>query len=104
MAVIESLVEKADKAAVARKRGEKPPLKKPTIALAENDELDIQHVVDAHLAGEAMNATDMAQAIREIEEIEKTPDFPKIKRWGNKGPLTIASPGTIVEDPTYIPE
>ena len=104
MAVNESLVQRAEIDARERKQGKKAPLKKRTVELKENDTLDIQHVVDAHIAGEIASAKEMAAAVREIEEIQKTPDFPPVKRWGNKGPLTIMSPGTIVEDLTYIPE
>ena len=104
MAVIESLVQKAEIDARERKQGKKAPLKKRTVEVKENDTLDIQHVVDAHIAGEIQSSKEMAAAVREMDEIVATPDFPPAKRWGNKGRLTIMSPGTVVEDPTYIPE
>lgn len=72
--------------------------------IKEGDVLDIQPTVDAFKEVEMLNVEAAKAAVKEIEEIQNAPDFPKIERWGHKGPLTIASPGDIVEDPTYIPE
>lgn len=66
------------------------------------DTLDIAPVVEQFKAAEALSVEEIKAAIVEIDEVQKTPDMPK--RWGDRGGLTIASPGNIVDDPTYIPE
>lgn len=53
------------------------------------------------------NVQEAEKAIEEISLLERTQDFPRgnpIERWGQHAKLTIATPGHIVDDPTYIPE
>lgn len=62
-----------------------------------------KQTTDADLAAEA--ALEAEQRLREMEEVQKTPDMPPRlpDRWGDQR-LTIATPGTLRDDPFYIPE
>ncbi len=77
---------------------------KTTEALAKSgDTLDTGPAFKQFQGAEKMSVDAMKMAVKEIDEIQSTPDLPK--RWrSDRGPLTIASPGNIVEDPSYIPE
>jgi hypothetical protein len=67
------------------------------------DTLDMAPIVKEFKETERMSYAEMKAAIAEIDAVQNTPDMPK--RWGDKGErLTIATPGTMVDDPTYIPE
>lgn len=101
--VDEKLVQQAEES--ARKRKVNRQARKETLGLKEDDVLDIEHVVDAHIAGEVTKETDLAQSVAEMDEIIKHGDgFPDAERWGYKGKLTIASPGHLIDDPSYIPQ
>jgi hypothetical protein len=102
--VDEKLVQQAEES--ARERKIKREARKSTLGLKKDDTLDIEHVVDAHIAGEVTKEKDLAQSVAEMDEIIKHGDgFPKNPdRWGYRGKLTVASPGHIIDDPTYIPE
>lgn len=60
-------------------------------------------VTDADIAVEA--ALGAEKRLAEMERVMKTPDMPPglPERWGDKR-LTIATPGTLRDDPFYIPE
>ena len=81
--------------------------KKPS-AVAEKlaksgDTLDIQPAVDEAKAQLASDELEAKRIIEEINEVRNTPDMPK--RWGaGGGKLTFATPGYMIQDPTYIPE
>ena len=92
----------AQKDAAANKRAAKKAafLK----AVKPGDTLDIAPAVEAQKQQEIVIEADAKRIVAEISAIEAQPDFPKVERWGARGKLTISSPGTIVEDPTYIPE
>ena len=67
------------------------------------DTLDMAPVVEEFRAAEVMGVAEMKRNVAEINEVQHAPDMPK--RWGaGRGKMTIATPGTIVDDPTYIPE
>lgn len=89
---------------VAKKKVTPRKTNKTTEALKKSgDTLDIAPAFKEFKGAEVMSVDAMKLAIKEIEEVQSTPDMPK--RWrGDRGPMTIASPGDIVEDPTYIPE
>ena len=74
--------------------------KKSTVRIKPGDTLDIAPKVEAAVSKEKLS---VAEAKKQIEEIQST-ERPELPRWGDKGPLTIASPGSIVPDPLYIPE
>lgn len=88
-----------------RKKKSTPRRTNETTAALEKsgDTLDIAPAFAAFQGAEKMSTEAMKLRVKEIEEVQRTPDMPK--RWrSDKGPLTIASPGDIVEDPSYIPE
>ncbi len=68
------------------------------------DTLDMAPAVAQFKASEALSVEDMKKSMAEITEIQGTTDHPMPKRWGDRGPLTVATPGNIIDDPTYIPE
>jgi hypothetical protein len=70
--------------------------------LKSGDTLDIAPVVEQARAQEVTNLAEARRIVSEISEVQNYEE--KVERWGDRGPLTIASPGSIVEDPFYIPE
>ena len=83
--------------------------KQSTALAAKGDVSDFMKtpVQQAVVAQEKFNVKEAEAAVKEIEMLERTQDFPRgnpIKRWGQHSKLTIATPGDIVDDPTYIPE
>lgn len=68
------------------------------------DTLDIQPTIEKAKEDAVANFATAKKIVAEIQELQDTPDMPK--RWGQgrHKSLTIASPGAIIEDATYIPE
>ena len=69
------------------------------------DTLDIDPAINAAIEAEKTTIETMKKKLEGMEEVLATPDLPKWmpERWGNQR-LTIATPGTMQNDPFYIPE
>lgn len=78
--------------------------KQSSIKLKAGDRLDIQPAVDKANAEDRREGLALRERVAEFEKLARTSnDAPT--RWGEHGRrLTIATPGYLIQDPTYIPE
>lgn len=70
------------------------------VTIKPGDSIDMQPKVKEALA---IEAADLEAARRFVEEVDSIQAEPQMPRWGG-GRLTIATPGDMVDDPSYIPD
>lgn len=77
--------------------------KKPSsVKLGKNDKLDFEPTLEKARTDERMLTENYKKWADEFAMLDKEPDVPQ--RWGDHRRLTIATPGHLLSDPTYIPE
>lgn len=75
---------------------------KQKIALKKSEKLDFEPALNKAKADMAAEALAQKEWMQEVESISREPELPK--RWGTQKRLTVATPGHLISDPTFIPE